>query len=85
MLRITRSRIPVFAGWVGASMRPQRDAADNRLGVWWLRAVFRASMRPQRDAADNDHNLSKISSPNTASMRPQRDAADNALLLHHRE
>ncbi len=62
-----------------ASMRPQRNAADNRL-IWYsTRLVKLASMRPQRNAADNLRLSPKeLREIHNASMRPQRNAADNA-------
>ena len=54
MLRKTGRNCSIFVGDHNASMRPQRNAAENsdRSVVPSLSA--RASMRPQRNAAEND-------------------------------
>ena len=38
-----------------ASMRPQRNAAENVKIVTFMLLVTSASMRPQRNAAENDY------------------------------
>ena len=83
MLRITQVPRYLSRAQGDASMRPQRNAADNlRLSPKELREIHNASMRPQRNAADNGRmrvgmNLYYFE----ASMRPQRNAADNWLML----
>ena len=53
MLRKTRYPGGGLLGYVGASMRPQRNAAENRMSAEEAEQCFRASMRPQRNAAEN--------------------------------
>ena len=54
MLRITAASGQTDYRVVKASMRPQRDAADNVRGFRLHALDDGASMRPQRDAADNE-------------------------------
>ena len=62
-----------------ASMRPQRNAAENvKLSKSYALRGYPASMRPQRNAAENLSNLAQDWFPEHASMRPQRNAAENA-------
>ena len=53
MLRITPLPQGPAAVMPEASMRPQRNAADNSGRVDHVDAIPDASMRPQRNAADN--------------------------------
>ena len=60
-----------------ASMRPQRNAAEN---VFWnssRQGQILASMRPQRNAAENAEFPRGAQGAVEASMRPQRNAAEN--------
>ena len=60
-----------------ASMRPQRNAAEND-GMAARRDGGRsASMRPQRNAAENPEIIVALEILLRASMRPQRNAAEN--------
>ena len=67
MLRKTCRRAAGPGGEARASMRPQRNAAENLLQKAELRSERLASMRPQRNAAENDpadhagHNLVRAS------------------------
>ena len=63
-----------------ASMRPQRNAAENRHAANLPDGISLASMRPQRNAAENT--LTEIELGQRlvdASMRPQRNAAENSV------
>ena len=77
MLRITCYQFCETPGDKKASMRPQRNAADNAVLGRLERIVMCASMRPQRNAADNMCVESAQIIIVDASMRPQRNAADN--------
>ena len=77
MLRKT-SAIHKFAAGHGASMRPQRNAAENGYLRIADRAVGDASMRPQRNAAENLQAICDTRPGIGASMRPQRNAAENS-------
>ena len=60
MLRITSVANHTVQVRAAASMRPQRDAADNDLHIpLHSDSARQASMRPQRDAADNHGKLAK--------------------------
>ena len=78
MLRKTSA--PDYVGRVYeiASMRPQRNAAENPSGAITQGASQMASMRPQRNAAENAQNPHRMRvDRQAASMRPQRNAAEN--------
>ena len=67
-----------------ASMRPQRNAAENVPGRYQHgRRVRLASMRPQRNAAENQIRTQACPRPHHASMRPQRNAAENRARLQN--
>ncbi len=53
MLRKTYGVAGDDAGDFGASMRPQRNAAENRALQGYCQTILAASMRPQRNAAEN--------------------------------
>ena len=53
MLRKTRQAITRPRGAITASMRPQRNAAENGDTVTRFKVPDTASMRPQRNAAEN--------------------------------
>ena len=53
MLRKTHQRLDDRLLLIGASMRPQHDAAENNPGEAPLLMITHASMRPQHDAAEN--------------------------------
>ncbi len=62
-----------------ASMRPQRNAAENHEAGGACLPHAEASMRPQRNAAEN-HGRARIPGAGSqASMRPQRNAAENLI------
>ena len=78
MLRITQVKVVDAAKTTLASMRPQRNAADNVADlVLAIAGTVDASMRPQRNAADNARAQGALLAHHHASMRPQRNAADN--------
>ncbi len=54
MLRKTGRHGPVDRRCRAASMRPQRNAAENGVGRRSALSAGAASMRPQRNAAEND-------------------------------
>ena len=54
MLRKTLQRAHKHLEPGGASMRPQRNAAENIIGLTQRPAESDASMRPQRNAAENN-------------------------------
>ncbi len=54
MLRKTCAPLYLPCGYVEASMRPQRNAAENTTGSNSQTAGRDASMRPQRNAAENN-------------------------------
>ncbi len=60
-----------------ASMRPQRNAAENMTVELDLTGTTLASMRPQRNAAENEARGVISGICVIASMRPQRNAAEN--------
>ena len=60
-----------------ASMRPQRNAAENLSLDTHGRIQEEASMRPQRNAAENILAGRDLDRCDGASMRPQRNAAEN--------
>ena len=62
-----------------ASMRPQRNAAENLFLMLPFTRVQSASMRPQRNAAENESVGEQKTSRLGASMRPQRNAAENRV------
>ncbi len=62
---------------LAASMRPQRNAAENTETTEQATWVSGASMRPQRNAAENIVGSVRKWNANDASMRPQRNAAEN--------
>ena len=53
MLRKTLAATADTKAEDAASMRPQRNAAENHLSAVHSGRVIRASMRPQRNAAEN--------------------------------
>ena len=61
-----------------ASMRPQRNAAENIELAPGYKGDTGASMRPQRNAAENNEEDPDHCRRVAASMRPQRNAAENA-------
>ena len=77
MLRKTTVLMPDPVRADIASMRPQRNAAENGPPTYASPAPPRASMRPQRNAAENSWALLDDASRGDASMRPQRNAAEN--------
>ena len=81
MLRKTRSSNTGSACNLRASMRPQHDAAENRLQTNPIVRSYGASMRPQHDAAENAGSRSGSLIMLEASMRPQHDAAENRLVI----
>ncbi len=68
-----------------ASMRPQRNAAENVDFGTWVMYQSCASMRPQRNAAENGRWLHHAHPNLSASMRPQRNAAENEPGLARRQ
>ncbi len=64
-----------------ASMRPQRNAAENAHTATDAQIAVRASMRPQRNAAENQSGGLTEYRMTHASMRPQRNAAENIPAL----
>ena len=60
-----------------ASMRPQRNAGENRQAVPVQPVRRRASMRPQRNAGENRCPPLVERTDDVASMRPQRNAGEN--------
>ena len=79
MLRKTRPHVGHSVPEPIASMRPQRNAAENVLRRRRLRKNHAASMRPQRNAAENETAAAWMNQRVGASMRPQRNAAENAV------
>ena len=79
MPRITVLRGPAAGGDDSASMRPGRNAPDNRVEAErgpHLELV--ASMRPGRNAPDNPpRGRARLAGHPPASMRPGRNAPDN--------
>ena len=63
----------------GASMRPQRFAADHQVTPTTHVGKTLASMRPQRFAADHLPMPDVVEQFDFASMRPQRFAADHSV------
>ncbi len=53
MLRKTYNGQGFRAGVARASMRPQRNAAENEVSAGVMAEAVQASMRPQRNAAEN--------------------------------
>ena len=78
MLRKTAILLGYFRVVVPASMRPQRNAAENGDPISSCVIYWRASMRPQRNAAENHSRPDLGQSGPQASMRPQRNAAENS-------
>ena len=78
MLRKTDQRRVVDRPRLIASMRPQRNAAENgKIAIMSVKTTI-ASMRPQGNAAENvPVHASKTGRYIRASMRPQRNAAKN--------
>ncbi len=60
-----------------ASMRPQRNAGENRIHLPFPWQVLQASMRPQRNAGENLPVAVTLALREFASMRPQRNAGEN--------
>ncbi len=77
MLRKTRFTTFSVPYPMFASMRPQRNAAENLAGPAAQALEGFASMRPQRNAAENVHPGGASTRTRQASMRPQRNAAEN--------
>ncbi len=82
MLRKTRGAGSPCRRRFSASMRPQRNAAENIRTHPALGAAEQASMRPQRNAAENTGHGIPRHAHDEASMRPQRNAAENLLGAH---
>ena len=79
MLRKTTAVSPTTAPLANASMRPQRNAAENSEVISIYRLGQHASMRPQRNAAENQWLARFNPVAYRASMRPQRNAAENRV------
>ena len=79
MLRKTRGMSYETVNGRCASMRPQRNAAENYRPATGMGQVEGASMRPQRNAAENVDSGTMRVWTSDASMRPQRNAAENKL------
>ncbi len=77
MLRKTSSYDIYGCRMVYASMRPQRNAAENIPDRELAAMNPEASMRPQRNAAENPSTALLVVLFGQASMRPQRNAAEN--------
>ncbi len=60
MLRKTKCGYKRLRQAVNASMRPQRNAAENKVENLQLNFNPQASMRPQRNAAENANNVLEI-------------------------
>ncbi len=78
MLRKTSERYQHIGLLVDASMRPQRNAAENAEIDPANSRWDAASMRPQRNAAENRGRVFFQRPIDAASMRPQRNAAENS-------
>ena len=77
MLRKTLFLVFPFTRVQSASMRPQRNAAENHGNRGRNQPGMVASMRPQRNAAENESGRENRAPGQRASMRPQRNAAEN--------
>ena len=77
MPRITRERAREMLESYCASMRPGRNAPDNRLARGGRPLPSPASMRPGRNAPDNRGRPPRRHGDDAASMRPGRNAPDN--------
>ena len=69
--------MPAIGKATVASMRPQRNAAENLESTALPLSYRPASMRPQRNAAENTLSGVREAVNRAASMRPQRNAAEN--------